>query len=430
MVDPVLSGLCGFIEKSPSSYHAVRELKLRLDAAGFEELRETGRWELRPGKNYYVIRNGSSIISFKLPAGAVGGFHIVASHSDSPCFKLKPDPVLKMESAPARLNVEAYGGMIRSTWFDRPLSVAGRVLVEDEGRLSQRLVYFDRDLLMIPSLAIHLSRDVKKDGPVSVQSELLPLIGDGVDGEAWMALLRKELGIGGAGILGADLFLVCRMRPTIWGAQGEYLAAPRLDDLACCYTSFEGFLTAEASGHIAMHCVFDNEEVGSRSMQGAESTFLRTVTERICRALGMDEEAYDAAVAASCMMSADNAHAFHPNYGGKYDSVNRPKMNGGVVLKHQAGQRYTTDAVSEAIFKRICLSGGIPYQEYANHSDVPGGSTLGNISNTQLSVRSADIGLAQLAMHSAYETMGSTDAAYMTRFAEAFYREPLPEVET
>ena len=204
---------------------------------------------------------------------------------------------------------------------------------------------------------------------------------------------------------------------------------PRLDDLACVYASLAGFLAASPPReHIALHCVFDNEEVGSRSMQGAESTFLADTARRVCRALGLDDEAYAALVARSFLVSADNAHAFHPNYAAQYDPVNRPRMNGGVVLKHQAGQRYTTDAVSEAVFKKLCARCGVPVQEYANHSDVPGGSTLGNISNTQLSVRSVDIGLAQLSMHSACETMGSADAAHLARFAEAFYGEALPAV--
>ena len=423
----ILTGLRDFIRRSPGAYHAVAALRDRLLASGFTELCESERWELTPGKNYFVIRNGSSILSFKLPEQRPDSFHIIASHSDSPTFKLKPGPALWSDGM-LRLNVEGYGGMIRQSWFDRPLSVAGRVLVDEGGALRQKPVCIDRDLLMIPSPAIHLVRDAKPDAKISVQGELLPILG-ATDAEAWTRLLEDAAGVERERILGEDLFLYCRMEPTIWGADGEFFSAPRLDDLACCYASFEGFLAAQPRRHVAMHCVFDNEEVGSRSMQGAESTFLEMTVRRVCRGLGMDEEDDCAAVSGSFLVSADNAHAFHPNYPGRYDPVNRPRMNGGLVLKHQAGQRYTTDAVSAAVFKKLCNSSGVPYQEYANHSDVPGGSTLGNISNTQLSVRSVDIGLAQLAMHSAYETMGSADAADLARFAEAFCREPLPAME-
>ena len=420
----ILAELQQFLIESPGCFHAVAALKRRLDAAGFTELRESERWSLTPGRGYYVSRNGSSLLSFRLPERKAEALHIIASHSDSPSFKLKPDPALWADGV-LRLNVEGYGGMIRRSWFDRPLSVAGRVLVDDNGTLRERLVYVDRDLLLIPSLAIHLARDSKES--VSIQSELLPLLGQSQDG--WARVLGEAAGAAPEQIMGADLFLTCREKPTVWGADGDFLSAPRLDDLACCYASFAGFLNAKPEGHIALHAVFDNEEVGSRSMQGAESDFLAATVRRVCLALGMDEEAYRAAIARSFLVSADNAHALHPNYAGKYDAVNRPKMNGGVVLKHQAGQRYTTDAVGEAIFRSICRASDVPVQDYANHSDVAGGSTLGNISITQLSVRSVDIGLAQLAMHSAYETMGSADAAHLARFAEAFYARPLPKVE-
>ena len=426
MKQNILSELKQFLIESPGCFHAVAALKRRLDAAGFTELRESERWELTPGKGYYVSRNGSSLLSFRLPDCKAESLHIIASHSDSPSFKLKPDPALWADGV-LRLNVEGYGGMIRRSWFDRPLSVAGRVLIDDGGTLREKLVYVDRDLLLIPSLAIHLSRDSKENQGVSVQRELLPMLGQSQD--AWARVLGEAVGAAAEQVMGADLFLTCREKPTVWGADGEYLSAPRLDDLACCYASFAGFLDAAPQGHIAVHAVFDNEEVGSRSLQGAESDFLVAAVRRICLALDMDEEAYRAAIARSFLVSADNAHALHPNYAGKYDAVNRPKMNGGIVLKRQAGQKYTTDAVGEAVFRTICRGANVPVQDYANHSDVPGGSTLGNLSNTQLSVRAVDIGLAQLAMHAAYETMGSADAQYLARFAEAFYAQPLPKVE-
>lgn len=421
----ILCGLRDFIAESPCSYHTVAAVRRRLDEAGFTRLRENERWELAAEGGYYVTRN-ASIIAFRLPNCQAKSLHIIASHSDSPSFKLKPDPEL-WSCGTLRLNVEAYGGMIRRSWFDRPLSVAGRVLVEDGGVLREKLVYVDRDLLMIPSLAIHLSRDAAPSEKISVQGELLPLLGMKEDG--WSRVLGEAAGAAPERILGADLFLTCREQPTVWGADSEFFSAPRLDDLACCYASLAGFLAAEPAEHIAVHAVFDNEEVGSRSLQGAESDFLASAMRRACRALGVDDEAYAALLADSFLVSADNAHALHPNYAGKYDPVNRPSLNGGVVLKHQAGQRYTTDAVSEAVFKTVCRRCGVAVQEYANHSDVAGGSTLGNCSITQLSVRSVDIGLPQLAMHSAYETMGASDAGALADFAAAFYAEALPTVE-
>ena len=353
---------------------------------------------------------------------------ILAAHSDSPTFKLKPEPVIQTVGAPARLNVEAYGGMIRDSWFDRPLSVAGRVLVDAGEALEQRLVAFDRDLVMIPSLAIHLSRDAQETKQTSVQKELQPILGENMDNEAWLRLLAGQAGTEPERILGSDLFLTCRMPPAVWGAKNEFLSAPRLDNLVSCYAALEGLLGAQTREGASLYCVFDNEEVGSLSLQGADSTFLSDVTRRLLRALGADGEDYDRAVAASLLVSMDNAHAFHPNYPEKYDPVNRPQMNGGPVLKHQAAQRYTTDAVSAAVFKRLCRQNGIPYQEYVNHSDVRGGSTLGNISNAHISVRGMDVGVAQLAMHAAYETMGVRDTEYLARFAEAFYRSALPEI--
>ncbi len=421
----ILTDLANFITEAPSSYHAVAAITRRLDAAGFTRLRENERWTLSPGRGYYVARN-ASVVSFRLPECEAKSIHIIASHSDSPTFKLKPNPALWSDGA-LRLNVEGYGGMIRRSWFDRPLSVAGRVLVEDGGVLREKLVYLDRDLLMIPSLAIHLSRDAKPDDTISVQGELLPLLGLSEDG--WARVLAEAADAALEHIMGADLFLTCREKPTIWGADREFFSAPRLDDLACVYASLEGFLAATPSSHIAVHAVFDNEEVGSRTQQGAESDFLAATLRRACRALGMDDEAFAALLADSFLVSADNAHALHPSYAGKYDPVNRPRLNGGVVLKRQAGQRYTTDAVGEAVFRAICRRCGVAVQDYANHSDVPGGSTLGAIAQTQLSVRAVDIGLPQLAMHAAFETMGTADVGALADFAGAFCAEPLPTVE-
>lgn len=419
-----INGLREFLRRSPGSYHATNIIRERMDKAGFHSLRESDDWKLQPGESYYVIRGGSSILSFRLPEKLPYRIRVTASHSDSPSFKLKPGKAISAEGL-TRLNVEKYGGAIISTWFDRPLSLAGRVLMQADGRIASKLVYWDRDLCVIPSLAIHLSGGEKE---LSLQNHLLPIVsGDG--SELVLNNLLEECGIAPSAVLGMDLFLTCRMDPTLWGANCEFLSAPRLDDLACAYGTMEGFLSAEIGDDLLMHCVFDNEEVGSKSKQGAASTFLRDVTDRIFFALNLNPDQRAALIARSVLISADNAHAAHPGYPGVSDPVDRPHMNGGIVLKHHAGQKYTTDGYSSAVVRQLCLGNNIPIQDYANHSDQRGGSTLGNISNTQISLNAADIGLAQLAMHSAYETIGADDPMHLIRFSHSFYSNPLPELE-
>ena len=412
-----------FLRRSPGSYHAVDSIRQSLEMAGFEPLQETDPWRLRPGGKYYVIRGGSSILSFRLPEVAPKRFRLMASHSDSPGFKLKPGAPLISEGL-TRLNTEKYGGAIVSTWFDRPLSVAGRVLIREEGAIRVRLVYPDRDLAVIPSLAPHLSSGEKD---ISLQNHMLPLVACG-EQKNFIDAALASCGIDPKKVLGMDLFLTCRAEPSLWGPDNAFLSAPRLDDLACAYGTMQGFLGAEAVEDALFLCVFDNEEVGSESKQGAASTFLRDVIDRVCASFGWDAEARAACLAGSFLVSADNAHAAHPGYPGASDPVNRPRMNGGIVLKHQAGQKYTTDGYSAAVIRELCARHEIPMQEYTNHSDQRGGSTLGNISNTQVSLNAADIGLAQLAMHSAYETMGAKDLLHLTRFSNAFYQDEIPSL--
>ena len=418
----VARGLMDFIRRSPGRYHAVENVRQRMEAAGFTRLLEREPWQLKPGGKYYVERGGSSILSFRLPEKAPERLRLILAHSDSPTFKIKPGETITADGI-TRLNVEKYGGAILTTWFDRPLSVAGRVLVQESGKIVSRLVCVDRDLLMIPSLAIHLS-DPKQE--LSVQTHLLPVLSADGSETATDDVLR-ECGVDPETVLASDLFVTCRMEPTIWGAHHELLSAPRLDDLACVYGAMEGFLAVEAGEDVLMHCALDNEEVGSHSKQGAASTFLRDAVDRICAAYGFDVDARAAMLARSVFISADNAHAAHPAYPAVYDPVNRPRLNGGVVLKHHAGHRYITDATSASLFRLICREHDIPMQEYTNHSDQRGGSTLGNVSNTQVSLNGMDIGLPQLAMHSAYETMGANDPAHLVRFASAFYADPIPE---
>lgn len=422
--DRYLSGLISFLRRSPGCFHAVDTVCQRMEAEGFHRLNEKDSWNLQSGESYYVIRGGSSILSFQLPKGKPNRMRLMASHSDSPSFKLKPGKTLTADGL-TRLNVEKYGGAIVSSWFDRPLSIAGRVLLQESDHIVSRLVYWDRDLCVIPSLAIHLSGS---DKDISLQSHLLPVIsGDG--NELIVEQLLAERGMDVSAVLGMDLFLTCRMEPTVWGANQEFLSAPRLDDLACAYGTMEGFLAADCQDDLLMHCVFDNEEVGSTSKQGAASTFLRDVVDRICCALEFNTDDRAAMIARSVLISADNAHAAHPGYPSVSDPVDRPRMNGGIVLKHHAGQKYTTDGYSAALVRHLCKSADIPLQDYANHSDQRGGSTLGNISNTQISMNAADIGLAQLAMHSAYESMGAEDPANLVRFSQRFYSAYLPELK-
>lgn len=414
--------LIEFIEKSTDCYHAVKSVRERLEGEGFTELCEDGRWTINEGGKYYVVRNYSSVIAFKVPEKNYKSFLICASHTDSPCFKLKSDFEISAENM-VKLSVEGYGGMIMSSWLDRPLSVSGRVVTVKDGKVQTRLVNIDRDLLVIPNLAIHMSRDINKGYEFNVKRDMCPLAG-GKDG-ALMDIVAENAGVKKDDIKGFDLSLYNRMRGTVTGTDNEYFSAPRIDDLQCVYTTLEGFLDSESENAISVFAAFDNEEVGSGTKQGAKSGFLRDTLERINAALGGDEEDYKRAVAQSFMLSCDNAHAVHPNHADKSDSANRVYMNGGIVIKYNANQRYTTDAVSEAVVKYVCEKADVPYQLYANRSDIPGGSTLGNLSNEKVSLNTADVGLAQLAMHSAYETAGSKDTTYMINFVKTFYESNL-----
>ncbi|MBE5799025.1 MAG: M18 family aminopeptidase [Clostridiales bacterium] len=411
---------CDFIQKSPSAFHACQTLCEMLDAGGYAPLSENQAWTLVPGGKYYVTRNRSSVIAFAIPQTGFAHFQIVSSHSDSPTFKLKHSCEDESGSY-LRLNVERYGGMIMSTWFDRPLSIAGRVLVREGNALHTRLVDLGRDAVLIPNMPIHFNREINDGFKYNAQVDLLPLYG-GKDCKGMLrAQIARAAGVTAEDIVSQDLFLYARQPGSVWGAKNEFFSCPRIDDLECAYTSAAAFLQSEAVGHINVLAVFDNEEVGSSSKQGADSTFLSDVFARVGAALGATDSEIRAAIASSFMASADNAHAVHPNHPEKYDAQNRTFMNGGVVIKHNANQKYTTDAVSCAIFSALCEKAGVPVQHFANRSDVLGGSTLGNIANTHTSMNTVDIGLAQLAMHSCVETAGCADAEYMVRALTSLY---------
>ncbi len=415
-----------FIGESPSCFHAVENIRRKLLAEGFAELSEGEEWKIARGGGYFVVRNDSSLIAFRIPEGTEPkGFHIVASHGDSPAFKLKEQPETCTGEHYVRLNTEKYGGMILSAWLDRPLSIAGRVAVQGSGgEILTKLVNVDRDLLVIPNVAIHMNRDRNKGTEYDPQVDMLPLYADlGAREEegGFRHLIAMTAGVDPEDILGQDLFLYVREQGRILGENGEFVLSPRLDDLQCVYASVEAFLGARPTEHIGVCAVFDNEEVGSSTRQGAASTFLADTLERMVWGLGADRSRFLRWVADSFLISADNAHAVHPNRPEKADPTNRPYLNGGIVLKFHGGQKYTSDAVSAAKMRQICERAGVPCQTYANRSDLAGGSTLGNISVSQVSVCSVDIGLPQLAMHSAVETAGVKDTLYAIRAFETFF---------
>lgn len=414
--------LLDFIKKSPTAFQATAEMQKKFTENGYQLLSELEHWILQPGGKYVVTRNHSALITFSIPQKESRKFHIIASHSDSPTFKIKENPEIRVDNAYTKLNVEGYGGMLMAPWFDRPLSLAGRVIVRCDGSLKEELVNIDRDLVMIPSLAIHMNREANKGVSYNPQKDLLPLLGCGDSKPELFNIIAEELKVSTEDILAHDLFLYNRMEGTIWGADREFVSAPRLDDLQCAFASMEGMLAGKHEESIAVHGVLDNEEVGSGTKQGAASTFLKDTLRRINDGLGRTYEEYLMALADSFMISADNAHALHPNYIEKADPVNRPLPNKGIVIKYNANQKYCTDAVSAAKFKDLCDRAGVKYQTFVNRSDVPGGSTLGNISNTQVPMNTVDIGLPQLAMHSPYETAGVEDTGNFIRVAEEFFR--------
>lgn len=414
--------LVEFLQEYVTPFHAAATAESWLRAAGFTRLEEADYWNLEPGKGYYTTRNGSSVVAWRVPDHAIGGWRIVASHSDSPTWKIKTDIV--ENDGCRRLSVEGYGGMIMSTWLDRPLTVGGRVIVKTADGIESRLVCIDRDLLVIPSLAIHFQRDINKGHTFNPQVDMQPLWGP-AGSRTLTDLVAEELGVDTADILDSDLQLVTRQAPTQIGPDGEFFMAPRIDDLECAATTLLGFLDAAAETDSAcapVWAMLDNEEVGSSSRMGAESSYLRDVLDRIVDAIPHSGQAMHRAMANSFMLSADNAHATHPNFPQKSDPCAPVRLGGGVVLKYNASQKYTTNAVSGAIFRAICEKADVPVQVFTNRADEAGGSTLGNLQSHTLPIPMADIGLAQLAMHSAVETASVADAEAMTKAVAAFYR--------
>ena len=418
-----------FVRQSPTAFHAADTVVRTLTAAGYTLLRENEAWDIRAGGRYVVTRNRSAAVAFRIPESGAAPFRIAASHADSPMFKLKPLCEEEACGRYLRLNAEPYGGMLMSTWLDRPLSVAGRLLVRTGDGVRTVLTDLGRDALVIPNQPIHFNRDANNGYSYNAQVDLLPLWGGAEDKGALQRELAEKAGVQPDEIVASDLFLYNRMPGTVWGAKENYFSAPRIDDLECAWTSLQAMLTAGEGGGFRVWAMLDNEEVGSASKQGADSTFLEDTLRRAAYALGCGDPEFRALASSGFMVSADNAHAVHPNHPEKYDADNRVWMNGGVVLKHSANQKYTTDAVSAAVFSEICRAAEVPVQQFANRSDLRGGSTLGNIANAHLSMNTVDIGLAQLAMHSSWETAGTEDIPLMIRALRVFYETDLRMTE-
>ena len=407
----MIKGLFDFIKSSPTAYQAISAVSCRLEKEGYVRLYEDEEFLLSEGGKYYTVRNGTSLIAFRIPSLKMG-FMITATHSDSPAFKLKESEEKK--GVYTRLDVEKYGGMIYYSWLDRPLGIAGRVLVDTGNGVESVNVDLGCDAVTVPSVAIHLNRGVNDGYKFNPATDLLPLYSVG-ESLGVMEAIANKIGVDKKEILSHDLFVYNREEPRTIGLNGDFILSPRLDDLECVYASLEGFLNSEKSESVPVLAIFDNEEVGSATKQGADSNFLLATLKKIAG------ENYFKMLENSLMVSADNAHALHPNHPELSDSQNAPILGGGVVIKFNASQRYATDGLSCALFKKICNNAGVKVQPYYNRADIAGGSTLGSIADTRVSIPTVDIGFAQLAMHSACETASAGDLVEMVKALRLFY---------
>ncbi len=411
--------LLHYIENSPTAYQAVDSAAKMLEEQGFARLCAQDAWELESGKGYYTVQNGTSIIAFYMPANKIDGMMLAASHSDSPTFKLKANCEADTGEY-IKLNTERYGGMILSAWLDKPLSLAGRLLVKQEDCIKAINVKVERDLLLIPNVAIHQNRKHNDGFVFNAQTDMMPLYGMSSAKGTLLSLVAKEAGVSADEVVGSDLYLYNRTPATVWGADDAFFSAPRIDNLMCAYGTLIGFIqSTTAANTLQVWACFDNEETGSRTKQGAGALWMRDVLERVCESTGADLRRV---MPASMMLSADNAHAKHPNHPEMSDAQNAPRMGGGVVIKANASQSYATDGVSCALFSEMCKKAGVPTQPFANRSDSAGGSTLGSIADTLLPINTVDIGMAQLAMHSSYETAACVDNEHLVNASRAFFQ--------
>ena len=407
-----------FIKKSPTQYHAVANFRELCLKNSFIELDERKRFSIERGKSYFVSRGSGSIIAFRVPDCDFECFSIIEAHTDSPTFRLKRNAEVNSTPYYTTLNVESYGGAIISTWFDRPLSVAGRIFVDNGEELREVLVDAETDLVLIPNLAIHLNREINSGYHYHVQKDVQPLFSVGKG--SILDFFAKKYDLNCEEISDYDLFLYNRSQYSVWGADGEFISSPRLDDMECAYLAMKGLFDAESGSSFPLVALFDNEEVGSSSQRGALSDFLSNILSRISISLSIDREKELMTYASSLVLSADNGHAVHPNYPEKSDISNKTVLNGGVVIKYSANQKYTSDASTSSVIRSLMRRNGIKSQDYFNHSDIVGGSTLGNLSIQKVSIPTVDVGLAELAMHSSYESAGRYDVKELYALFKAF----------
>ena len=435
----MIQKLLGWLEKSTCNFLAAKTIVEELQGRGFKEIRQNEEWQISPGGKYYLVKNGSAVFAFTVGKGIESfknGCRIIAAHSDSPCLRLKPNPEIYGDGGVVSLNVEKYGGGILYTWFDRPLSLSGRITVKSQSLLFPKEVIFDlkKPVAIIPHLAIHFNRGVNEGNPISVQKDMKPVIGyfdfesikKAKEGRGIiLETIAKECGVNAEDILDYEISLYPCFSPQLCGLNGEYFVSGRIDDLSMAFAGLEALLNTcdNEEDFIRILAVFDNEETGSGTRQGAASPVLRDLMERVCERLGGSKEEFHIGVANSFMISADDAHAWHPNYNEKYDPTNHPVIGGGPVIKINSNCKYMTDSVGAAIFKELCSKAGVKYQMFVNHSDVAGGSTLGNILTSQLDFKGVDVGAAIWAMHSAVETAGVSDHLDMVKVFTTFWKD-------
>lgn len=421
--------LIDFIHESPSPYHVVSNVKERLSARGFSELKLRDRWQIAKGGKYYVSMNGSALIAFIVGNGEIEkeGFRLIGAHTDSPTFRIKPAPEMVVENNYIKLNVEVYGGPILNTWLDRPLGLAGRVTLKgnDPFYPENRLINIQRPILYIPNISVHMNRKVNEGVELNKQKDLLPILGQVTEqfekDRFLIQLLAKELAVDPDSIGDFELYLYEYDKGSIIGLHQEFISCGKLDDLAMVHAGIEALMDAPLGLSTNVMICFDNEEVGSETKQGAGSPLLRNVLERVVLSLGKDREDFFRALYSSFLISADMAHALHPNAGELHDPVNRPLINKGPVIKINANQAYTTDSDSCTVFETICRNAGVPVQKFVNRSDLRGGSTIGPISSSQMEIRSVDIGNPMQAMHSIRELGGVIDHTYLKKALLAFF---------
>lgn len=426
----MITRLLNFLDASPVNFLAVKNIVSELEAAGYRRIDpQMPIGKVEAGDKLFVTKNDSSVYAFHIgnKSLADAGFHMICAHSDSPTFRIKPNAEMLCEGGIVKLNTEVYGGPIMSTWFDRPLTLAGRVIVKGDDAMNPKtlLLHIKRPLLQISNLAIHFNRQVNDGVKLSKQKDVLPLLGMVTNelerGNLLMSTICEELGIDAADILDFDIYLADATPACTFGVHNEFISSGRLDDLSMCFAGLEALLASPQADATKVLAIFDNEETGSQTKQGAGSPFLASIIKRIALAQSGTEEAFYQAVERAFMVSADNAHAWHPNYSEKYDPTNHPVLGGGPVIKFNAAQKYASDAVSAAVFAEICSKAGVPCQRFVNHSDVAGGSTLGNILASSIPLRGVDMGNGILAMHSCRETGSTIDHIYCVKAFTEFF---------